>query len=83
VNPWIVAAMVLMVLSLAPLWVCLRAPIMDALVALELCGVLQTGALLLLGEGFHRGVLFDPALVLALLTLLGTLLYARMLERRV
>jgi multisubunit Na+/H+ antiporter MnhF subunit len=72
-----------MVLSLVPLWVCVRAPIMDALVALQLCGALQVVVLLLLGEGFHRSVLFDPALVLALLTFLGALLYARMLERRV
>jgi multisubunit Na+/H+ antiporter MnhF subunit len=81
-SPWLVAALVLMVASLAPLWVCVRAPIMDALVALEVCGVLQTVALLLLGEGFHRSVLFDPALVLAALTFIGSLLYVRVLERR-
>jgi multisubunit Na+/H+ antiporter MnhF subunit len=56
---------------------------MDALVAVEACGVLQTSALLLLAEGFHRSVLFDPALVLAVMTFAGSLLYARMLERRV
>jgi multicomponent Na+:H+ antiporter subunit F len=83
VSPWLIAAIVMMVLSLAPLWVCLRAPIMDALVAVEACGVLQTSALLLLAEGFHRSVLFDPALVLAVMTFAGSLLYARMLERRV
>lgn len=82
-NPWLWAAVVLMVACLAPLWVCLRAPVMDALVALQVCGVLQTVVLLLLAEGFHRTVLVDPALVLALLTFLGSLLYVRMLERRV
>jgi multicomponent Na+:H+ antiporter subunit F len=83
VSPWLIAAIVLLVACLVPLWVCLRAPLMDALVALEVCGVIQTVVLLLLAEGFHRTVLFDPAVVLALMTFLGSLLYARLLERRV
>lgn len=82
-NPWLIAATVLMVASLAPLWVCVRAPIMDALVALEVCGVLQTVVLLLLAEGFHRTALFDPAVVLALMTFIGSLPYTRLLERGV
>jgi multicomponent Na+:H+ antiporter subunit F len=82
-SPWLVAAMVLEVTCLVPLWVCVRAPLMDALVAVEVCGVLQTIVLLLLAEGFHRTALFDPAVVLALLTFIGSLLYARLLERRV
>ncbi len=81
-SPWLIAAMVLMVACLAPLWVCLRAPLMDALVAVEVCGVVQTSVLLLLAEGFHRSVLLDPALVLALLTFVGSLTCVRLLERR-
>jgi multisubunit Na+/H+ antiporter MnhF subunit len=82
-NPWLIAATVLLVVLLLPLWVCLRAPIMDALVAVQLTGVVQTTVLLLLAEGFHRTALFDPAVVLALMSLIGSLVYVRMLERRV
>jgi multisubunit Na+/H+ antiporter MnhF subunit len=82
-NPWLIAATVLLVALAAPLWVCVRAPIMDALVAVELAGVVQTTVLLLVAEGFHRTALFDPALVLALMTFLGSLVYVRLLERRV
>ena len=81
-NPWLIAATVLLVTLLVPLWVCLRAPLMDALVALQLTSVIQTTVLLLLAEGFHRTALFDPAFVLALLTFTGALVYARLLERR-
>jgi multicomponent Na+:H+ antiporter subunit F len=79
----LIAAIVLLVACLAPLWVCLRASLMDALVALEVCGVVQTIVLLLLAEGLHRTVLFDPAVLLALMTFLGSMLYARLLGRRV
>jgi multicomponent Na+:H+ antiporter subunit F len=82
-SPWLVAAAVLLVSLLVPLWVVVRFPLMDALVALELTGVIQTTVLLLLAEGFHRTALFDPALVLAIMTFIGSLAYARLMERRV
>jgi multisubunit Na+/H+ antiporter MnhF subunit len=66
-----------------PLYVCARRPLMDALVALQLTGVVQTMVLMLLAEGFHREALFDPALVLAVMTLIGSLAYVRLTERRV
>jgi multisubunit Na+/H+ antiporter MnhF subunit len=44
---------------------------------------MMTTVLLLLAEGFHRTALFDPALVLALLTFVGSLGYVRLMERRV
>jgi multisubunit Na+/H+ antiporter MnhF subunit len=82
-NPWLIAATVLLVALAGPLCVCVRAPIMDALVALELAGVVQTSVLVLVAEGFHRTALFDPALVLVLMTFIGSLVYVRLLERRV
>ncbi|HEU4973915.1 MAG TPA: MrpF/PhaF family protein [Baekduia sp.] len=82
-SPWLIAATVLLVALLAPLWVCVRAPIMDALVALELAGVVTATVLLLLAEGFHRTTLFDPAIVAAVMSLIGSLIYVRLLERRV
>ena len=61
--------------------VMVRGPIVEALVGLQMAGVLQTIVLLLLAEGFHRPPFFDLALVLALLSLAGGLVFARMLER--
>jgi multisubunit Na+/H+ antiporter MnhF subunit len=82
VNPWLVAACVLLVGQLAPLYVCVRRPLMDALVALELSGVVMTTTLLLLAEGFHRKALFDPAIVLAVMTFIGSVIFVRGMERR-
>jgi len=81
VSPWLIAATVLLVALAIPLYVAVRHPIMDALVALELTGVVQTTVLLLLAEGFHRTALFDPALVLAVMTFIGSLVFARLMER--
>jgi multisubunit Na+/H+ antiporter MnhF subunit len=82
-SPWLIAAAVVLTATVAPLYVCARQSLAKALVALELSGVLATVVLLLLAEGFHRGALFDPALVLALLTFIGSLAFVRMMERRV
>ena len=70
------------VVGLVPcLIVMLRGSIVEALVGLQMAGVLETLVLMLLAEGFHRAPFSDLALVLALLTLAGGLVFARMLER--
>ena len=80
-NAWLIAATVLL-LGLVPcLVVMLRGSIVEALVGLQMAGVIETVVLLLLAEGFHRAPFFDLALVLALLSLAGGLVFARMLER--
>jgi multisubunit Na+/H+ antiporter MnhF subunit len=80
-NAWLIAAAALL-LGLVPcLIVMLRGSIVEALVGLQMAGVLETVVLLLLAEGFHRAPFFDLALVLALLALAGGLVFARMLER--
>ena len=80
-NEWLIAASILLV-GLVPCGVVmLRGSVIEALVGLQMAGVLQTVVLLLLAEGFHRPPFFDLALVLALLTLAGGLVFARMLER--
>jgi multisubunit Na+/H+ antiporter MnhF subunit len=80
-NGWLIAATVLL-LGLVPCAVViLRGSIVEALVGLQMAGVLQTVVLLLLAEGYRRPPFFDLALVLALLTLAGGLVFARMLER--
>ena len=80
-NAWLIAAAVLL-LGLVPcLVVMLRGSIVEALVGLQMAGVIETIVLLLLAEGYHRPPFFDLALVLALLSLAGGLVFARMLER--
>jgi multicomponent Na+:H+ antiporter subunit F len=81
VNAWLIAATVLL-LGLVPCAIVMvRGSIVEALVGLQMAGILEVVTLLLLAEGFHRAPFFDLALVLALLTLAGTLVFARMLER--
>jgi multicomponent Na+:H+ antiporter subunit F len=80
-NVWLIAALVLLVGFVPCLVVLWRAPVADALVALNLGGTLATLEIALLAEGFHRPELFDLALVLALLSFAGGLVFARFLER--
>jgi multicomponent Na+:H+ antiporter subunit F len=80
-NAWLIAATVLL-LGLVPCAVVMvRGSIVEALVGLQMASVLETVVLLLLAEGYHRPPFFDLALVLALLSLAGGLVFARMLER--
>jgi multisubunit Na+/H+ antiporter MnhF subunit len=81
VTVWLGAATTLL-LGLVPLgFVIVRRPLLEALVALELAGVLNTLVLLVLAEAFDRPAFMDLALVLALLALAGGLVFARMVER--
>jgi multicomponent Na+:H+ antiporter subunit F len=61
--------------------VIVRRSIVEAVVALELAGVLNTLVLLLLAEAYHRPAFMDLAVVLALLSLAGGLVVARLVER--
>lgn len=80
-SVWLAAATALL-LGLMPLGlVIIRRPLLEALVALELAGVLNTLVLLVLAEAFNRPAFMDLALVLALLSLAGGLVFARMVER--
>ena len=47
----------------------------------ETCGVLVAAILMLLSEGFHRQPFIDLAVVLAPMSLIGGLAFARMMER--
>jgi multicomponent Na+:H+ antiporter subunit F len=80
-NAWLVAGAALLA-ALVPLGVfAFRGPIADRLVAMELAGVLETLALLALAEGFDRDVYFDLAVVMGVLSFVGSLVYVRFLER--
>ena len=81
-NEWLIAALAL-ILGIIPCGVLAwrgSSPI-DALVALEMVGTLATLALMLMAEGYGRAPFFDLAVVLAPLSIAGSLVFARFLER--
>jgi multisubunit Na+/H+ antiporter MnhF subunit len=80
-NEWEIAAAVLGFALIPCVFVCLLSPPPHGLVALEIGGVLATTILLLLSEGFHRQPFVDLAVVLAPLGLVGSLTFARVMER--
>ena len=80
-SVWLVAATVLLVALVLPFGLLVRAPTIDALVALELVSVVVTLVLLLLSEGFHRSIYTTVPLVLAGLSLVSGLVFARFMER--
>ena len=82
-NVWEIGAVVLMGATIPCLGVCVAAKAVDALVAFEVASTLATTTLMLLSEGFHRQPFIDLALVLALLSVIGSLAFARLMERRV
>ena len=83
-NGWVLAAIVLVLGGLVPcLAVSLRASEMEGLVALELARVISVLMLLLLAEGFQRQPFVDLALVLAVLSFVGTLAFVRYMEREI
>ncbi len=79
---WWTAAVtgLLVLLSLTSVSVC-RGRAMDRVVGLQLIGVLATLTAIVLAVATGRSLVLDVALVLAVLTLIGGLAYARFLER--
>lgn len=80
-NVWMVAALALIVALLPCVAVCLLAGATHALAAFEVAGTLLTTVLMLLSEGFHRQPFVDLAIVLALMSIVGALAFARLMER--
>ena len=80
-NEWDIAAVVLGLALVPCLAVCLFAAVESALVALQMAGILVTTILMLLAEGFHRQPFIDLAVVLAPMALVGSLVFARLMER--
>jgi len=81
-NEWILAATILSGALIPCLAVALLASAAHGLVALEIAGVLGATILMLLSEGFHRQPFIDLAVVLAPMSLIGALVFARLMERR-
>ena len=81
-NEWEIAATVLSFALIPCVAVALLAPPGHGLAAIEVAGVLTSTILMLLSEGFHRQPFIDLAVVLAPLSLIGSLTFARVMERR-
>jgi multisubunit Na+/H+ antiporter MnhF subunit len=80
-NVWLWGATALLVGIVPCGWIAMRATRADALVALEVAGTVATLALVLMSEGFDRASYMGVPLVLAFLSLVGSLLIARFLGR--
>jgi multisubunit Na+/H+ antiporter MnhF subunit len=77
VNAWLWAAAILTAALAAPLWVAVRRPLLDGIVALEAAGADATLVLLALAVGTDREPFGDLALVLAVTTFAGGLAFLR------
>lgn len=80
-NEWEIAATVLGFALIPCAAVALLAKPPDGLAALQLGGVLLCTILMLLAEGFHRQPFIDLAVVFAPLSLVGSFMFARLMER--
>jgi multisubunit Na+/H+ antiporter MnhF subunit len=81
VNEWEIAAAVL-TFALIPCGVlAVLVPPPHGLAALQVASVLLATILVLLSEGFHRQPFVDLAVVFAPMSLVGSLVFARLMER--
>jgi multicomponent Na+:H+ antiporter subunit F len=80
-NRWEVAALVIVVALVPCIAVGVLADAAAALAAVEVASVLAVTVLMLLSEGFHRQPFIDLAVVLALVSSVGSLTFARMMEQ--
>lgn len=79
-NEWEIAALVLGAGIVPCLGICVFASATAALAAVEVASTLAITALMALTEGFGRQPFMDLALILALLSVIGVLAFARLME---
>jgi multisubunit Na+/H+ antiporter MnhF subunit len=82
-NEWLVVAIVLIGALLPCLAVCLLSGATHALAAFEVASTLLATVLMLLSEGFHRQPFIDLALTFTVMSIVGALAFARLMERDV
>jgi multisubunit Na+/H+ antiporter MnhF subunit len=82
-NIWEVVAIVLIAAMIPCLGVCLLADATAALAAFEVSSTVLVCVLMVLSEGFHRQPFVDLAVVLALVSIVGSLAFARLMEGEV
>jgi multisubunit Na+/H+ antiporter MnhF subunit len=80
VNEWEIAAAVLGAALIACGALAALTTVVTAVVALELGGTVATTILMVLSQGLQRQPFIDLALVLAVLSVLGCMVLARLLE---
>ena len=80
-NAWFVAAAALLLATLPPIVVLVRADTMSRLVAFEVISVLIALVLVTLGQAYDRQIYADLGLVLSVLSIVTGVLYARFVER--
>jgi multisubunit Na+/H+ antiporter MnhF subunit len=81
VNEWEIAATVLTFALIPCAAVALLAPPPHGLAAMQVASILVSTILVLLSEGFHRQPFIDLAVVFAPMALVGSLIFARLMER--
>jgi multisubunit Na+/H+ antiporter MnhF subunit len=81
VNEWEIAATVLGFALIPCGALALLAPPEHGLAAMQLGSVLLSSILMLLSEGFRRQPFIDLAVVFAPLSVVGSLMFARLMER--
>jgi multisubunit Na+/H+ antiporter MnhF subunit len=81
VNVFLWAATALVLLELPLLFFAFIAPRIDALAALQAAGAVFTLALVALAQGFHRSAYTVLAVVAAVLTFAGGMVFVRFFDR--
>ncbi len=81
-NEWEIAATVLGFALIPCIAVALLAAPPHGLASLQVTAVLMSTILMLLSEGFHRQPFIDLAVVLVPMSLVGSLTFARLIERQ-
>ena len=82
-NAWLLAALVLVLAWLPCVAVCVLAGEFDALVATELGSTLLVSVLMLLATALKRQPFIDLALAFVLVSIVGSLAFARTMEERI
>ena len=82
-SVWLLTALVLVLAWLPCLAVCLLASEFDALAAIELGSTLLTTVLMLLSIALKRQPFIDLALAFVLVSIVGSLAFARMMEEEI
>lgn len=80
-NEWEIAATVLGFALIPCAGIALLASPPSGLAAMQVGAVLLSTILVLLSEGFHRQPFIDLAVVFAPMSLVGSLMFARLMER--
>jgi multisubunit Na+/H+ antiporter MnhF subunit len=81
VNEWEIAAAVLGFALIPCTVLAMLVPPPEGLAALQVASVLLATILVLLSEGFHRQPFVDLAVVFAPMAVVGSLVFARLMER--